>query len=50
MVSDMGELILIERNEEIAYYDLFRQENGDTYGYPVIFVKDDDGKWKISDF
>ncbi len=50
MVSEMGELILIERYENIAYYDLLRQENEETYGYPVLFVKDEYSHWKISDF
>lgn len=50
MASDMGELIFIERNEEMAYYDLLRQENGEMYGYPVIFVIDETGQWEIYDF
>ncbi len=50
MAADMGELIFIEQSEEMAYYDLLRQENGDTYGYPVIFVMDETGQWRIYDF
>ncbi len=50
MVNDMGDLIFIEQNEEMAFYDLLREEGGDTYGYPVIFVRDEMGQWKISDF
>lgn len=50
MASDMGELILIEHSEEMAYYDLLRQENEETYGYPVIFVIDETGQWKIYNF
>jgi hypothetical protein len=50
MAGEMGELILVEQDENIAYYDLMRQQNGDTYGYPVLFVKDETGNWKISGF
>lgn len=50
MASEMGELIFLEQKEKIAYYDLLREENGDTYGYPVIFVRNETGQWKIYDF
>lgn len=50
MVSDMGELIPIERNEEMAYYDLLREEDGEIYAYPLTFVREEDGNWKIYDF
>jgi hypothetical protein len=50
MVNDMGELIFVEQNKGMAYYDLLREENGDTYGYPVIFIMDETGQWKIYDF
>ncbi len=50
MASEMGELILIEQNEEMAHYDLLREESGETYGYPVIFIMDESGQWKIYDF
>jgi hypothetical protein len=50
MVSEMGELIPIEQNEEMAYYDLLREEDGEIYAYPLIFVKEEDGSWKIYDF
>jgi len=50
MVNDMGELIFIEQTKEMAIYDLLREQGADTYGYPVIFVRDEMGQWKISDF
>jgi hypothetical protein len=49
MASEMGELIFIKQDEEMAYYDVLREEDGETYGYPVIFMKED-GQWKIYDF
>lgn len=50
MVNDMGELVLISLDNNTAVYDVLREENGDTYGYPVLFVRDEMGQWKIGDF
>jgi len=50
MVNDMGELVLISLDNNTAVYDVLREENGDTYGYPVLFVRDEKGQWKIYDF
>jgi hypothetical protein len=33
-----------------AVYDLLHEESGDTYGYPVTFVRDEMDQWKIIDF
>jgi hypothetical protein len=50
MANDMGELIFVRQEEEIAYYDLLREENGTVYAYPVLFVLEETGEWKIYDF
>ncbi len=50
MVSEMGELVFIRFDTDMAMYDLLREENGDTYGYPVAFVRDEMNQWKIYDF
>jgi len=50
MVNDMGDLVPISSDDNTAVYDLLREENGDTYGYPVLFVRDEMGQWKIYDF
>jgi hypothetical protein len=50
MVNDMGELIFIRFDTDMVVYDLLREESGRTYGYPVIFVRDEMGQWKIYDF
>jgi hypothetical protein len=34
----------------MVVYDLLRQEDGQMYGYPVVFVRDEMGQWKIYDF
>jgi len=50
MATEMGELIFIKQNEEMIHYDLLREESGELYAYPVIFIKEEDGSWKIYDF
>jgi len=50
MVADMGEMILISRDENKAVYDLLREEDGQMFGYPVVFSRDEMGNWKISKF
>jgi hypothetical protein len=50
MVSDMGELIFIRFDDDRVVYDLLREEEGQMYGYPVTFIRDDMGQWKIYDF
>jgi len=50
MVNDMGEVVLISLDNNTAVYDVLREENGDTYGYPVLFGRDEMGQWKIYDF
>ncbi len=50
MVNDMGEMVFIRFDTDMVVYDLLREENGDTYGYPVAFVRDEMGQWKIYDF
>jgi hypothetical protein len=50
MVNDMGEMIFIRFDTDMAVYDLLREENEEMYGYPVIFVRDEMGQWKIYDF
>ena len=50
MVDDMGQMVLISIDGNSAIYDLFREEDGNSYAYPVFFIKDEQGIWKISDF
>jgi hypothetical protein len=50
MVSEMGELVFIRYDADMAVYDLLREEDGRTYGYPAAFVRDKMGQWKIFDF
>jgi len=45
----MKDMVPVSMNEELATYDLIREESGDVYGYPVKFIKDSKGQWKIND-
>ena len=47
---DQGLNCVLLLDDNTAVYDLLREEDGDTYGYPVTFVRDEMGQWKISDF
>ncbi len=37
-------------SDEMVYDVLRLEEDGQMYGYPVIFVRDELGDWKIMDF
>jgi len=50
MVNDMVELVPVSLDDNTAIYDLLREEDGQMYGYPVAFVRDETGQWKICDF
>ena len=50
MVDDMGDMILVQSDNAFARYDLLREEDGQTYAYPIFFNKDENGDWKISNF
>jgi streptogramin lyase len=50
MVSAMGEMILMSQNEYTAEYSLMSETDGDMIAFPVSFIRDEMGNWKISDF
>jgi hypothetical protein len=50
MVNDMGDMVFIRFDSDMVVYDLLREEDGEIYGYPVTFLRDETGQWKISDF
>jgi hypothetical protein len=48
MVSGMGDLILISSNAHIKRYEMLHDEGGGvTAAFPVYFLQDGDGNWKI---
>ncbi|MDA8241683.1 MAG: hypothetical protein M0Z67_15120 [Nitrospiraceae bacterium] len=50
MVATQTEFNFISFNGNIATYELVTSENGDTYSYEVIFIKDSNGIWTLQDF
>jgi len=50
IVATETEFNLISIKDNIAEYELVTLENGTTYSYEVIFIKDKDGIWIIQDF
>jgi hypothetical protein len=50
MVGDMTGIVLISSDGYKQVYDVLREQAGQTYGYPVTFVGDERGNWKIFEF
>jgi len=46
----MGTLTLVSQDEESATYEMDYQEGSITYSFPVVFVKDSDGNWKVFNY
>lgn len=46
----MGTLTLESQDEGRAVYEMTHQDGSTTYSFPVVFIKDDDGNWKIYNF
>lgn len=49
-VAGMGTLTLESQDEGRAVYEMDHQDGSIIYGFPVVFMKDDDGNWKIYNF
>jgi hypothetical protein len=49
-VAGMGTLTLESQDEGRAVYEMDHQDGSITYSFPVVFIKDDDGNWKIYNF
>jgi hypothetical protein len=48
--AGMGDLILDSQQEGEVKYEMRHQVGSATYLFPVIFMKDEDGNWKIDNF
>ncbi|MBN2020782.1 MAG: hypothetical protein JW749_11235 [Sedimentisphaerales bacterium] len=46
----MGNLTLISQDEGRAVYEMSHQDGSTTYSFPVVFIKDEGGNWKIYNF
>ncbi|MDD5327642.1 MAG: hypothetical protein PHY02_07505 [Phycisphaerae bacterium] len=49
-VAGMGNLILDSQDEGKIKYEMQHQVGAETYLFPVIFIKDDQGAWRIYSF
>lgn len=50
ILATQKEFNLISVQERVAICKLLTVENGKTYSYEVIFIREDDGSWKIKEF
>lgn len=50
IIAAQTELNLIYATGNVVKFELVTIENGYTYSYEVIFVKDENGIWTIQDF
>ena len=48
--AGMGTLTLQEQDEGRAVYEMTHQDGLITYSFPVVFIKDEDGIWRIYNF
>jgi len=48
--AGMGTLTLQSQDEGRAVYEMTHQNGPTIYKFPVVFIKDDDGNWKIYNF
>jgi hypothetical protein len=49
-VAGMGDLIFDSEQDGEVKYEMRNQVGSATYLFPVIFIKDEDGSWKIYNF
>lgn len=49
MAEDMKGLALVSQNDGIVECDMLCQESDGIFGYPITFVKDENGKWWIQE-
>jgi hypothetical protein len=49
-VAGMGQMTLISQDAGEAKYEMQHQSGGQTYSFPVVFIRDDDGIWRIFNF
>lgn len=48
--AGMGQMTLIYSDVGEAKYEMLHQNGGQTYSFPVVFIREDDGNWKIFNF
>jgi hypothetical protein len=46
----MGTMTLVSEDAEYKKYEMQHQSGGETYIFSVVFIRDDDGEWRIFNF
>jgi hypothetical protein len=49
-VAGMGQMILSSSTLGEVEYEMLHEDGGQTYSFPVTFVKEDDGIWRVFNF
>jgi len=50
IASDMGEMRMVNATADRAEYEILIDRNGKRYSFHLIFVRDEDGIWRIENF
>ncbi len=45
--ADMGEMIFDRQRNGEVIYEMLHQDGAETLSFPVFFIREDDGKWRI---
>ncbi len=48
--AGMGELTYDRHSYGEVKYEMLHQDGGETYSFPVFFIRDEDGNWRIFNF
>jgi hypothetical protein len=48
--AGMGQITVSSSQPHEIKYEMLHQNGGQTYSFPVIFIREDDGNWKIFNF
>jgi hypothetical protein len=50
MVSGMGDMVFHSQEPGCVRYDMLHDHDGETLKFPVFFIQDEDGSWRILNF
>jgi hypothetical protein len=50
MVSGMGDMVFHSRERGCVRYDMLGDHDGQTLKFPVFFIQEEDGFWRILNF
>jgi len=50
MVAGMGDMVLHSQKAGCVRYDMLHDHDSQTLKFPVFFIQDEDGSWRILNF